>query len=515
MGIYLLKMFYKVCALIATVAAANGPGISVSISKEGINNAKNVAVPYIFNIIKDIQVPEVDFDGGFLKNIAIALPQPPITDITLNTDSANNGAELLADGVTAHLTADFSYTYFLTVSGSADVKVNKMSIDMEIDVSEQPGTPSTEMAPKLKVQKSAININPDDLDITLSGSLVAKIASVFIPLFKSTIVPLVVKQVQAQIVTVVDTTINQDLVVYGNQETIPYLAGVTGDYAQYGTGAQFTEDNIFEMSVLGYFFNKNSATPSKYTPVAMPTRLADGQAAQGSLSEYTLNTLMEAAYSTQNTLDITYLLSKLNVTVTTDNLGVVVPEILAKYGSGKAVGISGKFITKQSEFTMTPKDNTLDANLAVTITVAGEQAIYAEFNNIQAIGQVSSKAGAIFGALSTSNIGTVVESSFKSVFTGMTGASLQTELQKVTTTNVAILNALLAKGIVIPSLFGIQITGLDLTCHQGYVAGGINVTPATWEGIADLMIAAADELRYIRRLNRIAEINADYYAARQ
>jgi hypothetical protein len=224
---------------------------------------------------------------------------------------------------------------------------------------------------------------------------------------------------------------------------------------------------------------------------------------------------MEAAYSTQNTLDITYLLSKLNVTVTTDNLGVVVPEILAKYGSGKAVGISGKFITKQSEVTMTPSDNTLDANLAVTITVAGEQAIYAEFNNIQAIGQVSSKAGAIFGALSTSNIGTVVESSFKSVFTGMTGASLQAELQKVTATNVAILNALLAKGIVIPTFLGIKISGLDLTCHQGYVSGGVDVTPATWEGFANLMVAAADELRYIRRLNRIAEINADYYAAKQ
>jgi len=247
----------------------------------------------------------------------------------------------------------------------------------------------------------------------------------------------------------------------------------------------------------------------------MPVRDAAGQAAQGSLSEYTLNTLMEAAYSTQNTLDITYLLSKLNVTVTTDNLGVVVPEILAKYGSGKAVGISGKFITKQSEFTMTPADNTLDANLAVTITVAGEQAIYAEFNNIKAVGQVSSKAGAIFGALSTSHIGDVVESSFKSVFTGMTAASLQAELQSVTATNVAILNALLAKGIVLPSLFGIKISGLDLTCHQGYVAGGINVTPATWEGIADLMIAAADELRYIRRLNRIEEINSAYYAARQ
>jgi len=79
----------------------------------------------------------------------------------------------------------------------------------------------------------------------------------------------------------------------------------------------------------------------------MPVRDAAGQSAQGYFSEYTLNTLLEAGFSTQNTLDITYLLSKLNVTVTTDNLGVVVPEILAKYGSGKAVGISGKFITKE------------------------------------------------------------------------------------------------------------------------------------------------------------------------
>jgi hypothetical protein len=95
------------------------------------------------------------------------------------------------------MSADFSYTYWITVGGSAKVHVKKMAIDMEIDVSEQPGTPSTEMAPKLKVQKSDITINPDDLDIELSGSLVAKIASVFIPLFKSTIIPLVVKQVQA------------------------------------------------------------------------------------------------------------------------------------------------------------------------------------------------------------------------------------------------------------------------------------------------------------------------------
>merc|ERR1712127_427852 len=496
MGIYLLKMFYKVCALIATVAAANGPGISVSISKEGINNAKNVAVPYIFNIIKDIQVPEVDFDGGFLKNIAIALPQPPITDITLNTDSANNGAELLADGVTAHLTADFSYTYFLTVSGSADVKVNKMSIDMEIDVSEQPGTPSTEMAPKLKVQKSAININPDDLDITLSGSLVAKIASVFIPLFKSTIVPLVVKQVQAQIVTVVDTTINQDLVVYGNQETIPYLAGVTGDYAQYGTGAQFTEDNIFEMSVLGYFFNKNSATPSKYTPVAMPTRLADGQAAQGYLSEYTVNTLLEAGFSTQNTLDITYLLSKLNVTVTTDNLGVVVPEILTKYGSGKAVGLSGKFVQKAAESHFTSSGQSIDGGLAVTVTIDNEAAIYAEFDSISGLAALNSKSGAIFGSISKSSLGTILASSFTSTL-GLTADGLLKDLQSQVDGYVATANELLKAGIVIPKIFGIDVSDVEIDFFQGYLELGMTVKEDFWLGVREAARFWAEEIEFI------------------
>jgi hypothetical protein len=140
------------------------------------------------------------------------------------------------------------------------------------------------MAPKLKVQKSDITINPDDVDITLSGSLVSKIASVFIPLFKSLVIPDVVKTVQSQIQTVVDTTVNQDLAIYGSEETIPYLAGVTADYAQYGAGATITADNVFEMSVLGSFYNKNVKTPSKYHPVAMPVRAAAGQAAQGYLS---------------------------------------------------------------------------------------------------------------------------------------------------------------------------------------------------------------------------------------
>jgi|TARA_B110000285_G_C15021027_1_gene561571 hypothetical protein len=204
----------------------------------------------------------------------------------------------------------------------------------------------------------------------------------------------------------------------------------------------------------------------------------------------------------------------LNATITTDNLGLVVPEILTKYGSGKAVGLSGQFITKEGKFTLTPTDNSVTTSIAVTVTVDGEEAIYVELNDILATGQVSSKAGAVFGALSTATIGTA-SSNFRTTLAGVTAASFQKELQTNTNSYVATLNALLQKGIVIPTFLGIKISGLVLQCNQGFVHGEIEVTPATWTGISDLMVAFAEELRYIRRLNRIEEINAAYYAARQ
>lgn len=58
-------------------------------------------------------------------------------------------------------------------------------------------------------------MNPDDIDITLSGSLVAKIASVFIPLFKSTLIPMIVDDLVKTVTTTIDTTVNQDLALYG------------------------------------------------------------------------------------------------------------------------------------------------------------------------------------------------------------------------------------------------------------------------------------------------------------
>jgi len=254
-------------------------------------------MPYIFSKLTNLTVPEVDFDGGYFKNIVVDLPQPALEDVQVLTVNAKNGLELTAANIAASMTADFSYSVlFLTVTGTADINIKTMGIDMEIDMSTQPSTPAYELAPFLNVSKSVVNINPDDVDITLSGGAVAKIASVFIPFIKNTVIPEVITQVQTTIQTTVDVTMNADLAVYGSQELIPYLGGVTVDYAQMIHSPYVTTDNIFEIQLNGTFFDSLAVQASKYSPVAFPIHNPEGKGFQGIVTEYAINTFFEAGY---------------------------------------------------------------------------------------------------------------------------------------------------------------------------------------------------------------------------
>ena len=103
------------------------------------------------------------------------------------------------------------------------------------------------------------------------------------------------------------------------------------------------------MALNGTFFDSKHTKAPSTTPASFNIHDPKGKDGQAYLTDYTINTCLESGYTTGNTLDITYLLQEyLNITVTTDNLSVLIPEILTKYGSGKAVGLSGKFVTSPS-----------------------------------------------------------------------------------------------------------------------------------------------------------------------
>jgi len=347
------------------------------------------------------------------------------------------------------------------------------------------------------VGKINVDINPDDIDVTLSGGLVAKIASVFIPLFKSTLIPLIVTQLEDTVKTTITGTIDQDLKLYGNQQVIPYLAGVTFDYAQMGKGIQVTSDGVATMGLNGTFFDAEDLKPSTFTPAAFALRDPKGKDFQGYLTDYVLNTAFQSGFLTGNTLDITYLLKQyLNVTVTTDNLGLVVPEILTKYGSGKAVGLAGKFVQKAAVSKFTSTGQSIDGSLAVTVTIDNEEAIMAEFDSISGLGSLNSKSGAIFGSISKSSLGTILASSFKSTL-GLTADALLKDLQDQVDAGVSTANADLKTGIVIPKILGIDVSDVEIDFFQGYMELGMTVSESFWTGVRQASLFMADEIQTI------------------
>lgn len=215
-------------------------------------------MPYIFQFLKNLTIPEVDFDGGWLKNINVNVPQPSTDAVNIGFDNTKNALELICIEATAHLTADFHYTYlFITVDGKADITIKKAALDVAISAGTQAGTPSYELAPKLNADKIDINVNSDDIDVTLTGGLVAKIANILIPLIKSSVIPSLINQVESTATSLINEQLNQDLALYGTQQQIPFL-GFDIDYAQVG-GPQFTSDKVFQMGLNGTFFDENHA----------------------------------------------------------------------------------------------------------------------------------------------------------------------------------------------------------------------------------------------------------------
>lgn len=112
--------------------------------------------------------------------------------------------------------------------------------------------------------------------------------------------------------------------------------------------------------------------------------------------------------------------------MTTDNIGLLIPEILTKYGSGKAVAISGKFAQQAAKAEFTKAGASIDGSLLVSISVGGETAVSAEFDGINGAADIDSHDGKVFGDISKASLGSI--SKFTTSL-GLTKAALLSALQ--------------------------------------------------------------------------------------
>jgi len=267
----MFKTLLSAATILSAVKAADGPGLGVILSQEGLTDATDLLVPYIFGMLSNLTVPDVTTSGLTLTHILVHLPIPGPEDVNITNEPANNGVKLDAARIHMKMNSDFEFKYlFLDVKGQMEVDFinDGLGVHVPLAMSTQPGTPSYDLAPKVTTPGVVIDLNPDNVNITLTGALVSKIANILIPLIKNTILPQVITTIEQKAGVLINTTIDEDLAKYGTQLTIPFLGGVTIDYGQLAGSPKITDDASFMLAVNGTFFDINKTTSSPYHPAA-------------------------------------------------------------------------------------------------------------------------------------------------------------------------------------------------------------------------------------------------------
>jgi len=175
-------------------------------------------------------------------------------------------------------------------------------------------------------------------------------------------------------------------------------------------GPTVSEDKVFTMATDATFKDLNHPWTKTFEPAAITPNDLKGKQLQVYFTQYVFNTMFDSGFTTENTLDFTYLLTKyLNVTVTTDTVGAVIPQILDKYGSGKNISIKGKFIKAPSSVDQDADGYKFDVSLEVEIGVEEasgiETAVRASIPHSILSGKQYPKDGKIYGAFKQYQLG--------------------------------------------------------------------------------------------------------------
>lgn len=129
---------------------------------------------------------------------------------------------------------------------------------------------------------------------------------------------------------------------------------MTLDYGQLAGSPKINADSSFTFALNGTFFDIDKPAASPFHPAAFDPADLQGHMLEGYFTDYVLNTMFLAGFQTGHTLDVTHILSLLNITITTGELGLVIPEFITKYGKDKAVKITAAFVDEPSTSSIAP-----------------------------------------------------------------------------------------------------------------------------------------------------------------
>lgn len=192
----------------AEVANSGSNGVTASLDVDIIEQAKDTYFTTVLNIINGLEIPDIEFDGGYVKENVFTVDEQAF-DVHCTPDIANNAFVLTNNNLSAGFkTGNFYYDTNASenkvASGRAEVDMNTIKIQAGLRFSIQT-LKDGRVVPAFESADVDVEIKRSDIKIHLHGSFWTGFAALFEGFFKGPIAD----AIESSLTTALSTTFPQ------------------------------------------------------------------------------------------------------------------------------------------------------------------------------------------------------------------------------------------------------------------------------------------------------------------
>ena len=219
---------------------------------------------------------EFKFSHGKIKDVEVLLEEPEdlTEDIKFEIDAKNKTIRMNGHHLKAQMRGNFTFTFMsVDFEGQVHANVSDMTVIADSRLRAVPDE-TGRLAPQLDVANLDIAIDPNNIEVRLEGSLVAKIAQMFPDIFKKEVAGKVLESSKQEVLMIVDRDLNKKLYLYGTHQKIPGFRSLFFDYSL--LTEPYVEGAFIALDHNGTFYDfKNPGLIE--VPVVVPYRDFDGK----------------------------------------------------------------------------------------------------------------------------------------------------------------------------------------------------------------------------------------------
>jgi len=263
----LIKLLFSILVATSVALADETAGAIASLDISVIEQAKDVYFNYLMNVLKDVNIPDIDFHGGYIHQNTFVITEAA-SNVQISADPENNGLVLSVDSLAANFHSS-SFRYKLSIllcKGSVSVDISHMSVKATIGVTTQK-LANGKTVPSFTMSNVNVDLPKDHLNIHVHGNVVAKIADAFKKLFIGTIRDEITKNLKDLLVKQVPPQLNK--IVAEQQGFTEVYKGLDLDWSL--PAAPKITASLLQFGIKGLLYPKNeSEVEPPVSPPEMP-----------------------------------------------------------------------------------------------------------------------------------------------------------------------------------------------------------------------------------------------------